>query len=269
MFTSHQRLFVGGFLLGILCLAWPIHTESAAMAPEKYFSEPQLTAYRVAQVGQSERLVAAVKAGTVDLNLPGREDMTLLALAVLLADQRAIATLMRAGADPDQPIRDVGSPAVMAIAKHANPPRTDALAGLVEGGYDLNRPGARGKPYIFYFVDYNHWLGLRYALEHGANINARSRGGESLLAYVIEGGDLPQARILINAGADVSLKGKRNESALSAIENNLRMADPTQRKIWDEMVALRELILSRLPEGDDRRTVFTDLVEPKIRAAGR
>jgi hypothetical protein len=104
-------------IVGILCV-----TESRGknMNAENYFSNQQMSAYHLAQQGETDPLMQMVRAG-VDLNRPGRQDLTLLAFAVLTADHRAIVTLMRAGANPNQVIPDAGSPAILAISKHFNP----------------------------------------------------------------------------------------------------------------------------------------------------
>jgi uncharacterized protein len=234
------------------------------MDAEKFFSGQQLVAYRLAQQGETERLVQTVNTG-LDLNRPGRQDLTLLGLAVLTAERQAIISLMHAGANPNQVIPKAGSPAILAITKHFNPPRNEAIAALLEGGYDPNQLLGEGKPYLFFFVDYNHWPGLRLALERGGNINARRKNGESLLTYIVEGRDYAQARDLIAAGADVAARGAFDETALVVIESHIRKANPSLRKAWSEMLSMRELILSKLPDPKDRHTAFTDIAERKIK----
>ena len=236
---------------------------AANMKVEDFFSDSQLAAYVFAQKGQTDSLLLAVRSG-LDLAQPGRQRMTLLGLAVLNADRSAIVNLIKAGANPNQIIPEAGSPAVLAITRHFNPPRTEAVAALIEAGFDVNQL-ISSQPYLFYFVDYNHWPGLALALRSGGNINACSSGGESLLTYVVEGGDYEQARALIMAGADVSLRGQRGETALRALEGTMRIADPTLTKSWRRMVELRQLILSHLSDPATRRSFFTDEVERKLR----
>lgn len=237
---------------------------ATSMKAETFFDGAQLQAYQLAQKGNLENLLQLTKAG-VDLNKPGKDDMTMLGLAVLTADRRAIISLIHAGADPNQRIPDVGSPAVLAISHHFAPPHTEALSALFDAGYDPNQVLEYGTPYLFKFVDFNHWPGLKLAIQRGGNINARRKNGESLLTYLIEGGDDKQARKLIAMGADVSARGERGESALEAIESRIRRANPSIRKAWKDMLSMRELILSKLPDEKDRRSAFTEKVEMKIR----
>lgn len=253
------------FLLA--CIAGLLSTSfvrGKSMNPQAFFFGDQLTAYRMAQKGDSTGVIEAVRGG-VDLNKPGHDRMTMLGLAVLTAERQAIITLMRAGANPNQVIPDAGSPAILAITKHFNPPRTEAVAALLDGGYDPNQLLTSGKPYLFFFVDYNHWPGLNLALERGGNVNIQRSSGESLLAYVVEGRDYKQARALIAAGADVGAHGRGTDSPLLAIESHIRKGNPSSGKSWREMVELRELILSKLSDPKDRHTAFTAIVEEKIR----
>lgn len=238
------------------------------MDAEKYFSDQHLIAYRLAHKGETERLVQLAKSG-VDLNQPGKEDLTLLGLAVITADRCAIVSLMRAGADPNQVIPNAGSPAILAITHHFNPPHSAAVAALFEGGYDPNQLLSHGTPYLFYFVDYNHWPGLKLALERGGDVNIQRSNGKSLLTHVIESGDYAQARELIAMGADVAARGERNETALEAIEFEVTRVNPSIRGVWQDALAMRELILSKLPDPKDRRSAFTDEAEQKIRQTPR
>ena len=234
------------------------------MNPQIFFSNTQLTAYKLAQQGETAGLFQLVEAG-VDLNLPGKDDMTMLGLAVLTADRNAIISLISAGADPNQVIPNAGSPAVLAVTKHYNPPSTKALEALLEAGYDPNQILGAGKPYLFFFADYNHWPGLKLMLQRGGDINVHRRNGKSLLVYLIEGGDTAHARELIELGADVAARGYKGETALEVIEYNITRANPSLREAWKNMLAMRELILSKLPDPKDRRSFFTDEAEEKIR----
>ena len=256
-----KHIVLPAYVIGIFCVT---ETRGGTMNAENFFSDQQLVAYRLAQQGETERLIRATREG-LDLNRPGRDRMTLLGLAILTAEHRAIVSLMRAGANPNQVIPDAGSPAILAISKHFNPPRNEAIAALLEGGYNPNQLLGEGKPYLFYFVDYNHWPGLKLAVERGGNINVQRNNGKSLLTYTIEGHDYAQAREMIAAGADVTVRGLRDETALLAIESHIRKANPSLRKVWSEMLSMRELILSKLSDPKDRHTAFTDVAERKIK----
>lgn len=234
------------------------------MNPEAYFTGNQLLAYKLASQLDIEGLLNVTKVG-LDLNRLGKDDMTLLGLAVLNADRKAIVSLMQAGADPNRIIPDAGSPAILAISKHFNPPTTVAIEAILEGGYDPNQILGYGKPYLFFFADYNHWPGLMVALKRGGDVNVHRDNGKSLLTYLIDSGDYSVARELIGLGANVAARGQRGETALRAIEFKVTEVDPSINKVWKEVVSMRELILSKLPDSKDRRSSFTDEAEEKIR----
>lgn len=242
-------------------------TKGKTMNPEEFFSERQLLAYRLAQKGEVKEVVQIATSG-LDLNRPGKEDLTVLGFAVVTADRRAITTLMRAGADPNQVIPNAGTPAILAITKHYNPPQTAAVEALLDAGYDPNQLLGQGKPYLFYFVDYKHVPGLKLALSRGGDINVKRNNGKSLLTYVLEGGDYALARDLIEMGADVSARAERGESALEAVEFDIKdmpEVTPDIADAWKELLVMRELILSRLQNAADRRTAFTAAAEKRIR----
>ncbi|WP_026842040.1 ankyrin repeat domain-containing protein [Citrifermentans bremense] len=234
------------------------------LEPEKYFTGKQLEAYKLAQQGETEQLLNLVKTG-VNVNTPGQQQLTLLGLAVITAHRQAIINLMRAGADPNQVIPDAGSPAVFAISMHYTPPKTAALEALLDAGYNPNQILSHGTPYMFFFADFNHWPGLKLALRRGGDVNVRRSNGESLLTYVIEGGDYAQARELVDMGADVAARGTRGETPLKSIEFKIKEGSPNIRSFWKEVLSMRELILSKLTNPEDRRSFFTDAAEEKIR----
>lgn len=262
-----RRCVLVGFSAVVICLAailTPNVSRGKVMNAEALFSGKQLAAYKLAQRGDVEGVLQVAKQG-LDLNQPGSDDMTLLGFAVLTSDRKAIVSLMHAGADPNRVIPGAGSPAILAITKHFNPPDTAAINALLEGGYDPNQLLDHGKPYLFFFVDYNHWLGLKLALERGGNFDIQRSNGKALLTYLIDNGDYLQARELIAMGANVAVRGQRGETALRSIEFKVTEVEPSICKVWKEVVAMRELILSKLPDPEDRRSAFTDEAEEKIR----
>lgn len=254
---------VGVLMTSIFQVFIPSICKGNAMNAETFFAGQQLAAYRLAVDGDTASLIEARKGG-VDLNKPGKDDMTMLALAVLNAHRKAIISLINAGADPNQVIPDAGSPAILAITKHYNPPRTEAVTALLDAGYDPNQL-FDGTPYLFYFVDYDHWPGLELALQRGGDINVRRDSGKSLLTYVLEGGDMTHGRELIEMGADVTASSRLGETPLRAVEAAIYNTSPSIKHVWDKRLKMREYILSKLKNPQDRRSNFTDMVEQKIR----
>ena len=231
-------------------------------APAQYFSGCHLRMYEAAQKSKANQVAALSQECRIGLDASGSDDMTMLALASIRGERTAIVALVKAGADPFRVIQGAGSPAVMAINRHFDPQRIEAIAAFREAGLDFNTR-LRGKPYLFYFVDYAHWQGLEYALANGGDVNAATDGGETLLSYVIGGHHLGVARILLAKGADPFLVSKFGDCPLKTLEFAIARGDPTSAE-WRDQVALRSEILGRIPNGAARLTPFTDAATARI-----
>lgn len=235
---------------------------SIDLTPQHYFSDCHLRMYEEAHRGNADRVNALSHECRIALDAQGSEDMTMLALAAISADQPAIVALVKAGANPFHVIAGGGSPAVMAINRHFNPPSIEAISALASAGVDFNTK-LNGKPYLFYFVDYAHWQGLDFALAHGGDVNAATDSGETLLSYVIGGHHLAVARSLISTGADPSRVSRYGESPLRTLDFTISRGDPTTPE-WRDHVALRQEIIDRIPNPALRTSPFTAAAETKI-----
>lgn len=240
---------------------------SINLNPEHYFSGCQLRIYGEAHRGDAERVAALLSECHIKPDVPGASDMTLLALAAIRADQPAITALVEAGADPFHEIEGAGSPAVLAINRHFNPPRTEAIAAFAQTGLDFNSK-LGGKPYLFYFVDYAHWQGLEYALAHGGDVNAATDTGETLLSYVTKGQHIAMARWLVERGADPSRNSQFGDSPLRYLDFVISRGDPTMQE-WRDLVVFRREIIGRITNVALRTTPFTAPAEARIAEAVR
>ena len=249
----------------LILLANGCQEMSSNLSPAKYFSGCQLQMFEAAQLGNTGRVIALSQECRLALDASGQEDMTLLALASIRSDKQAIVALVHAGADPFHVIKGAGSPAVMAINRHFQPPSINAIAAFHQAGLDFNAK-LGDKPYLFYFVDYRHWLGLKYALANGANVNVTSGGGESLLSYVVSGNQLDVARSLLSVGADPSVISNYGDCPLETIEFAISRGDPTTDE-WRDQVRFRHEMLSLIPESGRRTTSFTEAALDKIKSA--
>ncbi len=235
------------------------------LEPDSYFSGIPLTIYRSAQSGNLASVQQLVNTNTGMLEAAGKQEMNLLALACMRGDTTAIATLMRAGANPDHVISGAGSPATFAIDRHAQTQSVAAIAGLISGGFS---PDALldGKPWMFYMVDHKHWTGLQFALKHGGHVNLQARWGQSLLGYAIERSELDEAGTLLDLGADVGVTIKSGDDALESLEFAITSARPAT-PAWNKMLTLRQRMLAQISEPALRTTPFTQKAEGRIQAA--
>ena len=249
----------------VFLIANGCHEMPSSLSPTKYFSGCQLQIFEAAQLGSASRVGDLSQKCQIALDASGQEDMTLLALASIRSDREAIIALVHAGADPFHVIKGAGSPVVMAINRHFQPPRIEAIAAFHQAGLDFNaRLG--DKPYLFYFVDYAHWQGLHYALANGGNVNITSGEGETLLSYVVGGNHLSVARSLLSLGADPAHSSKYGDRPLETIEFAISRGDQTTPE-WRDQVNFRDEILDRIADPEARITPFTAEAVAKIKAA--
>lgn len=235
------------------------------IVPENYFEGPYQDAYSAALSANSQDLGRLIEKERIDLNRPGKEDMTLLALACIRGDAKAISTLVDAGANPNQIIAKAGSPAVLAISRHFTPPSLDAIGPLLASGYDPNTRFS-GTPWLFYMVDYRHWSGLYYAIHHGGNLNIQTDWGKSLLTYVAERGEYAEVKKLMTMGADPSPVAENGDSVLQTIEFEITRTTPGTQK-WRTLVELRGQVLAAIPNPALRVTAFSKAAHEKIAQA--
>lgn len=101
----------------------------------------------------------------------------------------------------------------------------EAVRWLVERGARINAPDRQWSP-LHYAVFGGHEASMDYLLAQGANINARTTNGSSVLMMAVYEGRSEMARKLVERGAE---RGVRNDWGDGALEwamrnNNLQLA---------------------------------------------
>lgn len=232
------------------------------IVPETYFNGAYLEAYHAAANGDARTVHRLVSTRAVILGASGDQDMTLLALACIRGDRQAIVTLVGAGADPKQVIKGAGSPAVLAVSRHFEQQDLAAIEPLIVAGFD---PQTRldGKPWLFYLVDYRHWRGLDFALTHGGDINAKADWGKTLITYAADREQYGAVKMLLDRGADPAARADNGDTLLLVIDYQITVVSRGS-KTWQDLVALRAQVLSRISDPALRRTQFTSEVERRI-----
>lgn len=159
--------------------------------------------------------------------------------------------------------------------------KLDAAKWLIERGARINSTGRQWSP-LHYAVFAGHGEVVDYLIEQGADIEARSTNGSSVLMMAIYEGRADLARKLIEKGADRTVKNDWGDGALdwamrynhlniakmvaNPEEFNIAVSQPKEKwgeakrsfrtsKELEELLSLREKLLERkLPiEGIDRR----------------
>jgi len=118
-----------------------------------------------------------------EVNARGLHDVTPLMIAVDAQVPRAVAALLRAGANPNLKAADRAGAVHLAVESHtAKPSGQDILAMIMKAGGDPNTRRPDGDPVIVRFT-YDHDLdGLRWFKSLGANLDIMGRDEEPVIA---------------------------------------------------------------------------------------
>ncbi len=222
MFFSKGRLRKIFLLtLGVFISIFTVGCNAMKNKPaENYFSGGQLQLAQAIHEGD----LAEVKSisGRVNLNKPGKEDMTLLFYSLLEASSgkqvqyEILSELVSAGADPVQPVPDMTSVAVFA-AKSDSP---SYLKALVDGGMSVNAK-YRSTPIIFYTANDATLDNLTFLVERGANVNASNGVGRTALMDSIDVMQLDTVTYLLNHGANPNAVNNLGGGFSSKLEDKI------------------------------------------------
>ncbi|WP_158549195.1 ankyrin repeat domain-containing protein [Lysobacter silvisoli] len=215
-------------------------------AAERIFAGEQLPlaqAIARGRVDEVRRLAAALDVPT--LNRPGAQDMTLLffALQHAFGEQptglQVLGALVAAGADPLQPVPELGSAA--GVSLRAKSPLY--LRALLDAG--LNADAAPGdRPLLFDAVEAQGTEFAALLLERGARINRHDRLGNTALMHALTYQRLDTVDWLLERGAEpefVNINGVSFAGQLQFQIVRQQDGSPAQRKL----LAIRDRLVAR------------------------
>ena len=182
-----------------------------------------------------------IRAGA-NVSATNRDGVRPLQLAAMNGNGVMLDKLIKAGADPNQPLTQYGDTALMMAARTG---KTDALKVLLESGAKVNEKEKwGGTTALMWAVSERHPEAVKLLIEHGADVKARSnfvpaangRGFEGRTPVADDNGrkveefasgwltplmlaaredDMESARLLVAAGADANAVAGDGKNALS------------------------------------------------------
>jgi len=190
---------LAGVALGILLPA-----SSPAMPSTKaiFFSTGIQHRLEIAIRSDDASTIDQLLAAGAQVNARGLHDVTPLMIAVDAQCPRAVAALLRAGANPNLKAADRASAVHLAVeSRTAVPSGKDILSMIMKSGGDPNTLRPDGDPVIVRF-SYDHDLeGLRWFASLGANLDIDGRTHRPIISDIAYGQNWDVVWVMIELGA--------------------------------------------------------------------
>jgi ankyrin repeat protein len=209
---------------------------------EQFFSGMQLEmalAIRAEDIGEIDRL-----AKQVDLNRPGKEDMTLLFYAMQERKLKAVTRLVQLGANEEQEVPGIGQPISMAVRMK----EPKVLKAILDGGGNPNaksRQERGGSSLLHEATDEDNLESLKLLLDAGANPNAKDSLGQTPLFEASNAASYDAMKMLIDKGAEINVTSNRGMTLAWSVQvefENQQNGLPDQKR---KITAIRDLMIQR------------------------
>ncbi|MEV9638775.1 ankyrin repeat domain-containing protein [Burkholderia pseudomallei] len=206
----------------------------SANSPGKFFEGPYLNAAKAINDHNTAQLKASL--ANINVNAPGRDDMTLLWYAILQKNYDAIRELVAHGAESDkQVVEGLGS--ALHVALTNDDPRV--LQAMLEGGLSPNYQDADGTSLLQRALEgekapeHVHLL-----VERGANVNLRDSIGGTALDKAIDVSRPDLAIYLVQHGADVNVHTTNGVSVAYSVQWEIDHLQPDGKSASTTTVTL-------------------------------
>ena len=144
------------------------------------------------------------------LNLLYQEDDTILTHAVKIQNVDAVASLVRAGANPNTTNRKGITP----ISAAAHKGNVAVMKILIDGGAVVNALNSSGSTALIQASHFGHVEAVSLLIKHKAVVDFANTKGTTALMRASQEGHVAISKILINAGVDVNRKNNEGMNAL-------------------------------------------------------
>jgi hypothetical protein len=132
----------------------------------------------------------------------------------------AVRLLLDAGMDPtrDQGAGGLSCFLTLCYSRRSDPVFERVFRLFLQHGADANELDSNGQPPIFHV--WNSLDAIRALLEHGADIDGRSRGGDTPLRYFVRYRHWQAALLLLDRGADINVRDGNGLTLERALEDH-------------------------------------------------
>ncbi|KWF23886.1 ankyrin repeat domain-containing protein [Burkholderia pseudomultivorans] len=193
-----------------------------ANAANKYFSGRYAEAAQAIDNHDADRLLTVSK--DLDLNAPGREQMTLLWYAIQKKDYRAIQILVREGSRVDrQAVENLGTPLQFALMDKD----LRLLEAMLDGGLSPDWQNEDGANLLQLAMKSDHAFDVvKLLVARHANLNARDSIGGSALDEAVDTMQPEIASYLIEHGANATGHMNNGSSTAWAVQQTIARLNP-------------------------------------------
>jgi len=164
-----------------------------------------------ARVENAEAAEWLIRAGA-NVNAPNRYGITPLALACINGNAAIIQILLQAGADPNSASPE-GETALMTASRTG---KVEAVNRLLGRSAKVNvKENWKGQTALMWAAGEGHTYTAKSLVEHGADVQARSKGGFTPLLFAVRNAHIDTVRYLVTVGANVNDTAPDGTSALA------------------------------------------------------
>ncbi|RQU36071.1 ankyrin repeat domain-containing protein [Burkholderia cenocepacia] len=198
----------------------------SANSPSKYFEGSYLSAAKAISDGDVAQLKSALSG--IDVNRPGRQEMTLLWFAISTKNFPAISELIAHGSKPDaQIVEGLGSAMYFAITNED----TRYLKAMLDGGLSPDTVDSDGTSLLQRAMEGNGAMErVKLLIEHHANINHRDSIGGTALDSALDVAKPDIAIFLVEHGADVNAHTTNGVSVAYSVQKDIDALQPEAKQ---------------------------------------
>lgn len=225
--SKHSKRWLRIAAIALLIVVLPITGFKGYKMAEKhawwYFSGLYLTAADAIDRGDTGDLDRALKG--VEVDAPGKENITLMWYAITKQQYGAVSTLVRAGSDVQkQEVAGPGTPLFAALRQKND----RLLVAMLDGGLSPNLQDSDGTSLLQQVI---HWKdepfpAVKLLLSRGADINHRNNIGDAPVSETLYVNRPDIAMYLIERGADVNVRGTNGATLAYGVQVSINRLQP-------------------------------------------